>query len=37
MKDPLEYLEHINFNTNKFPQYNHVSVKKIENYGLCFD
>ncbi|VTZ67148.1 CDGSH iron-sulfur domain-containing protein, putative [Plasmodium chabaudi chabaudi] len=24
MKDPLEYLEHINFNTNKFPQYNHL-------------
>ncbi|SPJ08457.1 CDGSH iron-sulfur domain-containing protein, putative [Plasmodium sp. DRC-Itaito] len=27
MKDPLEYLNKINFNTNKFPQYTHL----IEN------
>ncbi|VWU50389.1 CDGSH iron-sulfur domain-containing protein, putative [Hepatocystis sp. ex Piliocolobus tephrosceles] len=31
MKDPLEYINKINFNTNRFPQYNHLVENSPSN------
>ncbi|EUD65739.1 hypothetical protein C922_03987 [Plasmodium inui San Antonio 1] len=33
MKDPLEYVNKINFNTNRFPQYTHILMENGDDVG----
>ncbi|KJP85675.1 hypothetical protein AK88_04706 [Plasmodium fragile] len=33
MKDPLEYINKINFNTNRFPQYTHILMENGDDVG----